>query len=131
MTACSVLRCLEAASGSFVLSPHSGREVPVCSSHQEILNSGAPWMVNSDTDLKALREGTGSAEATILIGRDLPSHPRVTGIGLSPTLGNEVGLSVTITLDATDGQQQINFWLPEEQAKDFRSMIVRALPDDR
>lgn len=129
MTACSVLRCLEAASGSFVLLPHSDREVSVCSSHQEILNNGAPWMVHSSTDVRALREGTGLVEATIVIGPDLPPRPTVTTISLGPTLGDEVGLSVGISFEASSGHQEVNFWLPEDQAKDLRSMLIKALPE--
>lgn len=59
----------------------------------------------------------GSVDVTIMMGCDLPSEPRVREIGVSPTIGSEIGFSVNLGVESTDGQQPITFWLTEEQGR--------------
>ncbi|MHA7240483.1 hypothetical protein [Arthrobacter sp. TMS1-12-1] len=124
MTACSVLRCLATPTTSFVLAPYSDRKVPVCSDHKTSLEAGARWMANPGTSTGALGASEGTADVTIMMGRDLPSEPRVQGISVSPTIGSEIGFSVTLSVETTDGQQPIAFWLSEEQGKLLGSWLT-------
>ena len=124
MTACSVLRCLEAASTFFVLAPYSDREVPVCATHKAALGAGAPWLANSGTSTGALSATEGSADVTIMMGDDLPSEPRVRELGVSPTIGSEIGFSVSLDIETRDGQQSVAFWLTEEQARRLGSWLT-------
>jgi hypothetical protein len=48
--------------------------------------------------------------------------------GLGPTIGSEVGLFVEITVETSESQQEVEFWLSEQQAKDFRSMVAKQSP---
>ncbi|WP_247827973.1 hypothetical protein [Arthrobacter antioxidans] len=99
------------------LAPYSGREVPVCAAHKTSLDDGAPWMANPGTATGALSGTTGSVDVTILMGQDLPQEPRVKDLGLSPTIGSEVGFSVSLVIDTPEGEQQVTFWLTEDQGR--------------
>lgn len=124
MTACSVLRCLETSSSSFVLAPYSNREVPVCSRHKASLDAGERWVANPGTSMGTLGASEGSVAVTIMMGRDLPSEPRVREIGVSPTIGSEIGFSVNLSVETTDGQKPITFWLTEEQGRLLGSWLT-------
>ncbi len=124
MTACSVLRCPETASGSFALAPYSDREVPVCRGHKTSLEEGAHWMANPGTTTGALSATAGAVEVTILMGDDLPSEPQVREFGISPTIGSEVGFSVNVGIEGPDGQQQVTFWMTEEQGRLLGSWLT-------
>ncbi|WP_197060704.1 hypothetical protein [Arthrobacter sp. L77] len=91
--------------------------MPVCAAHKASLDDGAPWMANPGTPMGALSDTTGSVEVTILMGQDLTQEPRVMDLGLSPTIGSEVGFSVNLVIDAPDGEQQVTFWLTEDQGR--------------
>ncbi|WP_104164920.1 hypothetical protein [Arthrobacter sp. SX1312] len=99
------------------LAPYSGREVPVCAAHKARLDDGAPWTANPGTPTGALREAAGSVDVTILMGQDLPDEPRVKDLGLSPTIGSEIGFSVSLVIVTPEGEQQVTFWLTEDQGR--------------
>lgn len=124
MTACSVLRCLEAASASFTLAPYSERAVPVCGAHKASLDAGARWLANPGTPTGELRAAEGSVDVTIMMGNDLPSGPRVREMGVSPTIGSEIGFSISLGLETQEGQQSVDFWLTEEQARRLGSWLT-------
>lgn len=124
MTACSVSRCLNPASDSVTLAPYSGREVPVRAGHKTSLDNGAPWMANPGTATAALSETTGSVDVTISMDQDLPQEPRVKEIGISPTIGREIGFSVNLVIDTSEGEQQVNFWLTEDQGRLLGSWLT-------
>jgi hypothetical protein len=114
MTTCSVLRCPETPTGVFSLMPGSNLEVPVCAGHKAFLESGARWMVHGGTGLPPGEGSQESAGISILMGQDLPDHNRLTGFGVSRTIGNEPGFTVELDIDAADGQQRVSFWTTED-----------------
>ncbi len=81
-------------------------------------------MANPGTATGALSDTTGSADVTIFMDQDLPQEPRVKGIGLSPTIGSEIGFSVNLVIDTSKGEQQINFWLTEDQGRLLGSWLT-------
>lgn len=48
------------------------------------------------------------------MGADLPDRNRLTGFGVSPTLGDEIGFAVELNIDAPEGQQRVSFWMTED-----------------
>ena len=114
MTTCSVLRCPEAPTGVFKLMPGSSLEVPVCAGHKEVLESGARWMVHGGTPLPAEYGAEGSAGISILMCGDLPDQNRLTGFGVSRTIGDEPGFTVELDLDVVDGRRRVSFWTTED-----------------
>lgn len=124
MTACSVLRCPGAASASFALAPYSDRAVPVCGAHKKSLDAGARWLAHPGTSTGALRAAEGLVDVTIMMGDDLPSELRVRDMGVSPTIGSEIGFSISLGLETEEGQQSFDFWLNEEQARLLGSWLT-------
>lgn len=112
---------MKVASSSFPQVPYSDREAPVYMDRKVSLDSGATWMAQPDTDLQTLSEKTGSADITILMGQDLPSWPRLTSFGSSPTIDTEIGYSVELTIESPEGQQMATFWMTMEEGQKIGS----------
>lgn len=106
-----------------MLAPYRDREVPVCAEHKRSLDSGSPWMADPGHAVVALSDETGCADITILMGQDLPSEPRLKDFGVGPTIGNEVGFSVNLTIKDTDGEQQVAFWMTRGQGELLASWL--------
>ena len=123
MVTCSVLRCPEVATGVFKLMPGSGLEVPVCDGHKAVLESGARWMVHGGTGSPEGNGAEGSAGISIVIGADLPDH-RLTGYGVSRTIGDEPGFTVELDVDSPDGQQRVSFWTTEDVGRRLGAFLT-------
>jgi hypothetical protein len=124
MTTCSVLRCPETPTGVFKLMPGSNLEVPVCAGHKAGLESGAHWMVHGGTGLPPENAPEGPAEISLLMGADIPDHNRLTGFGVSRTMGDELGFAVELDIDAADGQQRVSFWTTEDVGRRLGSFLT-------
>ena len=112
MTTCSVLRCPKTSVDVFKLMSGSNLGVPVCGEHKAVLESGARWMVNGGIGLK--NKPMESAGISILIGTDLPEHNRLSGFGVSRTIGDELGFSVELDIESPEGPRRISFWTTED-----------------
>lgn len=65
-----------------------------------------------------------SAGISILMGRDLPDHNRLSGFGVSRTIGDEPGFTVVLDIDAADGPQRISFWTTEDVGTRLGAFLV-------
>lgn len=77
-------------------------------------NVEAPWLnYEAGTGSPAENGAEGSAEFSIHMGGDLPDH-RLTGFGVSRTIGDEPGFTVELDVDAADGHRRVSFWTMED-----------------
>lgn len=104
--------------------PGSRVEVPVCAGHKTVLESGARWMVHGGTVLPPEEDSEGSAGISLLMGGDLPDHNRVSGFGVGPTIGDEVGFALELVIEAADGQQRVSFWMTEDVGRRLGNFLA-------
>ncbi|WP_219815714.1 hypothetical protein [Arthrobacter sp. SX1312] len=48
---------------------------------------------------------------------DIPSPPRLMSFDLSRTVGNEIGIAVDLTIETSDGPQEVTFWMSQEDGQ--------------
>lgn len=104
--------------------PGSNLEVPVCTGHKADLEGGAHWMVHGGTGLPPEDGAQESTGISLLMGADLPDRNRLTGFGVSPTIGDELGFAVKLNIDAADGQQRVSFWMTEDVGRRLGAFLA-------